>query len=222
MNRRIFNRLIVLVALAAVTLSASAKAHNADRQHRPPRLTTEFGLLGGASYSWMTTSHRPEGMSADFRVSPSVGASLMFRLNIGKVFALQPEITYNYSTIKIIDNDIDFKSKVKCNTVQVPVLLSLNIAMVRISAGPVFTLMDDPYYMVQNTKSYFGALYPTVTYTAGLAVRIIRHLVIDLRYYGQFGERKSTNAYIHNLDMPQAFEFKTSHSSLQLRIGYAF
>ena len=220
---RKIKRVITVLLVLTMVATASARKTDVARGTRPaPRLTTEFGLLGGASYSWMTTSHRPENMTADFRVSPAVGASLMFRLNIGKVFAVQPEITYNYSTIKIIDSDVDFKSKVKCSTVQIPVLLSLNVAMVRISAGPVFTLMDDPYYIVQNQKSYFGSLYPTVTYTAGVAVRLLRHMVIDLRYYGQFCERKSTNAYIHNLDMPQAYEFKTSHSSLQLRIGYAF
>ena len=212
--------IVTVVLMLAVVATASAKGAGGSRS--ATRVTTEFGLLGGASYSWMTTSNRPEGMTADFSVSPAFGASLMFRLNIGKVFAVQPEITYNYSTIKITDSNVDFKSKVKCNTVQIPVLLSLNAAMVRFSTGPVFTLMDDPYYIVQNQKSYFGSIYPTVTYTAGVAVRLLRHMVIDLRYYGQFCERKSTNAYIHNLDMPQAYEFKTSHSSLQLRVGYAF
>ena len=217
----------MFVVLLAMVASAAAKEDKnksgqqpAKQERKPVMVTTEFGLLGGASYTWLKTS-RPEGMTAAFSQNFALGASLQFRLNIGKYFGLQPEVTYNYSIIKVQDEANSFSSKIKSNTVQIPVLLSLRLAMFRINAGPVFTIMDDPHYMLGSTKMLFGKLYPTMTYTAGIAVRLLKHMIIDLRYYGQFGERKSSNAYMFN-EAAEAQYLKTRHSSLQLRIGYVF
>ena len=213
-----------IVAVLIFALPAMAEMQEGEaattKKRKPIPVTTELGLLGGVSYPWMRAM-RPEGMTASFSPTVVVGGTLQFRVDIGKVFAVQPEVIYNYSVIRITDESHGVSAKVKCNTVQMPLLLSVNIAMVRINVGPVFTLMDSPYYMLQSEKIEFGRLFPTVTYTAGVAVRIVKHLVIDLRYYGQFGERKSHNAYVYNPEIT-ATEFKTRHSSLQLRVGYAF
>ena len=218
-------RFLMCVAMIAVAFPASAvkgrcDVRKASREHRPVRVTTEFGVLAGGSYAWLKTS-RPDGMTAAFSQNYALGASLQFRLNVGKYFGIQPEVTYNYSTIKIQDEQNSFTSKVKCNTVQIPVLLSLRLAMFRINAGPVFTIMDDPHYMVGSTKMLFGKIYPTVTYTAGIGLRVLRHMMIDVRYYGQFGERKTSNAYAFNEAMDAQY-LKTRHSSVQFRIGYVF
>lgn len=198
---------------------------------RPPKVTTEFGLGIGARYNWFEVQPISQQFTPNINMQMSFGAALQFRLNIGRVFGIQPEISYAHAKLKISDPTYKLSTKAKSNVVQIPLLLSLRVAMFRINAGPVFTLMDSPTYLLVNptddsiVQQYLGKLYPTVTYTAGISVKFAKCIILDLRYADQFCDIKSENAYIGSLDkakQSEAQRFRTRSRSVQLRIGYAF
>jgi hypothetical protein len=161
----------------------------------------------------------------------SGGAALQFRLNIGRTFGIQPEISYARSRIKISDEANGFSTKAKSNIVQIPMLLSFRIAMFRLNFGPVFTLMDDTSYQLARADDEsiqqmpLGKIYPIVTYTAGISVRFAKVMMIDVRYADQFTDIKSDNQYLWTLDenkQKEAQTFRTSTRSVQLRVGVVF
>lgn len=233
-------RLRILISLLAVIICATAVAQTSSpdnpvrkmqRHTRAPKVTTEFGLGVGARYNWLNVLPISSIFTPDIGMQMSYGAALQFSLNIGKFFGIQPEISYAYSSIKITDSTYNLSTKAKSNLVQIPLFLSLRIAMFRINAGPVFTLMDNPTYQLVDpaddtvSQQYLGRIYPTITYAAGVSVKFAGCMILDLRYADQFCDIKSENAYIGTLDkslQAEAQRFRTRSRSVQLRFGYVF
>lgn len=197
-----------------------------------PKVSTEFGLGVGARYNWFNVVPISENFTPKMSMQWSGGAALQFRLNIGRTFGFQPEISYARSALRIDDKAANnFSTKVKSNIVQIPLLLSFRAAMFRFNFGPVFTLMDEATYQLPRTddetiqQMHIGKIYPTITYTAGISVRFAKVMMIDVRYADQFKDIKSENQYIWTLDetkQPEAMKFRTRTRSVQLRVGVVF
>lgn len=220
--------LTVMAQKSAVKrMEAETVEHKKERKE--VQVTTEFGLGVGAQYNWFSLYDQSTDMTAQLKMTMSYGAALQFRLNIGKTFGIQPEVTYSYGTVRIADSVHDFTTKARLNLVQVPLLLSLRIAMFRINAGPVFTLMDSPTYNLtmgdKIQKCYLGRFYPTVTYAAGVSVKFAKCMMVDVRYQGEFMDKKSHGEYLYSLDenvQPKAASFNNRIGNVQVRFGYVF
>ena len=197
-----------------------------------PKISTEFGLGIGARYNFQFDILP---LSKDFTpkitMPISYGAALQFRLNIGRSFGFQPEISYARSTMRINDKVNKFSTKAESNIVQIPMLLSLRVAMFSFNFGPVFTLMDETTYQLPSADGnsielmHIGSLYPTVTYAAGISVKFAKIVIVDLRYADQFADTKFENQWIWTLDQnkqPKAQSFRTRCRSVQLRFGVVF
>ena len=197
-----------------------------------PKVSTEFGLGVGARYNFQFDT---QPLSSDFipklSMPVSYGAALQFRLNIGRSFGIQPEISYARSTVKIKDEAHNFSTKAKSNIVQIPMLLSFRAAMFRFNFGPVFTLMDEATYQLANISDEsiqqmpIGRLFPTVTYAAGISVKFAKIMMIDVRYADQFIDTKAENQYLWTLDQNKqatAQTFRTRCRSVQVRYGIVF
>lgn len=241
MRYRVVKAFLVVFALLVGTVAVAQ--NNNDKpidpvskmpsQRQSPKVTTEFGLGVGARYNWFETVPISSQFTPKLTMPVSFGAALQFRLNIGKTFGIQPEISYARAKIKITDKTNDFSTKAKSNIVQIPMLLSFRIAMFRINFGPVFTLMDEATYQLADTadesikQMQLGKMYPAVTYTAGISVKFAGVMMIDVRYADQFMDRKkeSYNQYIWTLDQSKQAEaqsFFTRCRSVQLRFGVVF
>lgn len=233
-------RLAFLVLFVAMTLPLVAQTSSPEKplsktppqKKDRPKVSTEFGLGVGARYNFQFYT---QPLSSDFTpklsMPVSYGAALQFRLNIGRSFGIQPEISYARSTVKIKDEAHNFSTKAKSNIVQIPMLLSFRIAMFRFNAGPVFTLMDEATYQLANISDEsiqqmpLGRLYPTVTYAAGISVKFAKIMMIDVRYADQFIDTKAENQYLWTLDQnkqAQAQTFRTRCRSVQVRYGIVF
>ena len=95
-------------------------------------------------------------------------------LNFG-AFAVEPEILYVRQGLRIRGKDAG-EINLRSGSIDVPVLASLRLLRpMRIFAGPVFTVMND------CKQKSGGAL---------LASAVKRHMLIDLRYNGQFSGKK--------------------------------
>lgn len=203
----------------------------ANKSSNAPKVSTEFGLGVGGRYNFFDVVPLCNNFSPKLSMQWSGGAALHFRLNIGRSFGIQPEISYARSVIRINDEQNGFSTKAKNNIVQIPMLLSFRVAMFRFNFGPVFTLMDEATYQLANTADesiktmHLGKIYPTVTYAAGIGVKFAKVMMLDVRYADQFVDAKSENQYLWTLDeskQKQAQPFRTRTRSVQLRFGVAF
>lgn len=238
-----YKRFITLLAVALFAVSGVAMAHSdapksrfstSSSTRKPVSVTTEFGLGVGARYNWLYVQPLSEGFVPKMSMQFSGGAALQFRLNIGRSFGFQPEISYARTKLKIEDASGRglYNTKVESNIVQIPMLLSFRIAMFRLNFGPVFTLMDSPTYQLPSVdepntikKEPIGAIYPAVTYAAGISVKFCKILMIDVRYADQFKGRKEPNVFYWTLDknkQSEAWQFRTRTQSVQLRFGVVF
>ena len=201
-------------------------------QKEAPKVSTEFGLSAGARYNiQFGVTPTCKDFTPVIKMPASFVAALQFRLNIGRSFGIQPEIAYTRNFIKISDKQYgkDINIKPKSNIVQIPMLLSFRIAMFRFNAGPVFTLMDENTYQLtlgeDIQQMHLGRLFPTVTYAAGVSVKLGKVSIIDIRYADQFMDTKSENQWVWTLDtakQPAAQTFRTSCRSVQVRYGVVF
>lgn len=223
MKERIFT-IVALLSLLAGTAFAqsdneSGRARRSGSGGGLPRIRTEWGIVAGVSYPWMKYD-LPEGSAATLNAKMGYSAGLHIGIQFGNTFAIQPELIYTYSTIRVNDPSAEFNTKIKANTLQVPILFSFRMAFFRINVGPVLTLMDNPSYKDRNgEKVMFGRLYPTVSYAAGVGVCLLNHFLIDLRFVSRFN--KTTN-YISYDAATDGTEFKTTTHSVQLKVGFLF
>ncbi len=212
-----------------------------------PKVSTEFGLGVAARYNMFEVVPLSTDFSPEISMRMSYGAALQFRLNLGRTFGIQPEISYARSTLRINDKMNNFSTKAKSNIVQIPLLLSFRIAMFRLNFGPVFTLMDEATYQLPKAEDnsiqqmHLGGLYPSVTYAAGISVKFAKIMMLDLRYADQFrgdwvnklemvemddkNNYKRINQWVWTLDQnkqPQAQSFRTRCRSVQLRYSIVF
>ena len=208
-------------------------------QKEAPKVSTEFGLGVGVRYNFQfDVTPMCENFTPTIKMPVSYGAALQFRLNIGRSFGIQPEISYARNYLEMTDHQDgkEIKAKpTKSNIVQIPMLLSFRAAMFRFNFGPVFTLMDETSYPLALGEDIqqmpVGRLYPTVTYAAGISVKLGQIIIVDLRYADQFrGEwaeklDKRENQWVWTLDTSKqatAQTFRTSCRNVQLRFGVVF
>ena len=256
MKRNLFKLLFLAIfatislPLAAQTTSSQdkpiSKMPKQQKQQRlqqqkkeQPKVSTEFGLGVGARYNWFDVQPLCSNFTPKLSMQWSGGAALQFRLNIGRTFGIQPEISYARNHMRITDHHDgkEINTKVKSNIVQIPMLISFRAAMFRFNFGPIFTLMDEATYQLADTSDesikqmHIGRLFPTVTYAAGISVKFAKVMMIDLRYADQFRGRemdkidKRENQWVWTLDsakQPKAQTFRTSTRSIQLRFGVVF
>lgn len=150
-----------------------------------PKLKVEWGIVAGLNLPDFSTK------DSDTDIKNKLGwqAGIVTALNFG-AFAIEPQILYVRQGLRIRPEGAK-EINLKSNSVDVPVLLSLRLLRpVRIYAGPVFTVMNDCKQKSGDDLLSFGRVRPTMSYTVGAGVLVMRHLLIDLRYNGQFSSKK--------------------------------
>jgi hypothetical protein len=102
---------------------------------------------------------------------------------LGAGLYFQPEVVYSQSNQKgAFPSGV---TKISMKTVDVPLLLSLKVSLVRVQLGPVFNLMNN--FSTVGGDLEWQPLRPAVGYAAGASVDL-GALVIDARYHGDFKE----------------------------------
>lgn len=226
------------ILLAIFVLSATSLM--AQTTPSQPKVTSEFGLGAGARYNFFKVEPLSTGLSPNMTMNWSGGAALQFRLNLGRSFGFQPEISYAGAKLRISDGSGMglYDVKVNSNIVQIPMLLSFRAAMFRFNFGPVFTLMDNTKYQLVDTDNTIknmtiGRLYPTITYAAGISVKFAKVVMLDFRYANEFPTNskgtfignKLENSFLWTLDtqkQAEAWKFRTHTQSVQARLSVVF
>ena len=176
-----------------------------------PGVRLEWGVIGGVNVPDFTTNmDRTE-------VKNKLGwqAGITTAVNLG-AFAVEPQILYVRQGLRIRpegQKEINLKS----NSIDVPVLASLRLLNpVRIYAGPVFTVMNDCKQKSGGDLVDFGRVRPTLSYSVGAGVKLLRHLLVDVRFNGQFRAK-------HDVVLPDGARLDKLRSyNVALSLGYLF
>ena len=195
-------KILLSVLFAAAVLSAAAQR---------PRTRVEWGVVGGINIPDYTTNMD----KTDVKNKLGWQAGIVTAVNLG-AFAVEPQILYVRQGLRIRPEggkEINLKS----NSIDVPVLASFRLLNpVRIYAGPVFTVMTDCKQKSGGDLLDFGRVRPTLSYTVGAGVVLMRHLLIDLRYNGQFRSK-------HEVVLPDGSQLdKLRTYNVALSFGYLF
>ena len=169
-------KILLTLLFAGAVLNAAAQR---------PRTRVEWGVVGGINIPDYTTNMS----GTDVKNKLGWQAGITTAVNLG-AFAVEPQILYVRQGLRIRpegQKEINLKS----NSIDVPVLLSFRLLRpVRIYAGPVFTVMNDCKQKSGGDLLDFGRVRPTMSYTVGAGVKLLGHLLVDLRYNGQFKSKK--------------------------------
>ena len=177
---------IVVAIVAAFVLMASGTEATAQSSEygfysheETPKVRMEWGVGVGATYTGV------KSISTDIvSLKPRLGLAGHFdmALRIGRNFAVETEIHYEGGSISVATPKVEHK--VRTRTMDIPVLLSLRMAnnRIRLSAGPLFTVMSRAEYTQDGEIKFFGPTNPTWNVAAGIGIGLTRHLLIEARY----------------------------------------
>lgn len=177
---------IIVATVAAFVLMASGTEATAQSseygfysQEETPKVRMEWGVGVGATYTGV------KSISTDIvSLKPRLGLAGHFdmALRIGRNFAVETEIHYEGGSISVATPKVEHR--VRTRTMDIPVLLSLRMAnnRIRLSAGPLFTVMSRAEYTQDGEIKFFGPTNPTWNVAAGVGIGLTRHLVLEARY----------------------------------------
>ncbi|MCM1301794.1 MAG: PorT family protein [Alistipes senegalensis] len=179
-------------------------------QRLRPRV--EWGVLGGINIP-------------DYKMSDDYGS---IRNKMGwqfgivtavkwRAFAVEPQILYLRQGLRLRTAEGGEQLNLRSNSIDVPVLASFRLLNpLRIYAGPVFTVMNDCKRKSGGDLVDFGRIRPTLSYTVGAGVVLVRHLLIDVRYNGQFRSKR-------DVVLPDGGRLdKLSSYNVAFSVGYIF
>ena len=195
-------KIVLTLLLGGAVLSAAAQR---------PRARVEWGVIGGINIPDYTTNMK----AADVKNKLGWQAGIVTAVNLG-AFAVEPQILYVRQGLRIRPEGAK-EINLKSNSIDVPVLASFRLLKpVRIYAGSVFTVMNDCKQKSGGDLLDFGRIRPTLSYTVGAGVVLMRHLLIDLRYNGQFRSK-------HEVVLPDGSQLdKLRTYNVALSFGYLF
>lgn len=164
------------------------------------KVRTEMGIGVNATYNGL---YNVASESVALQPRVGIGAHFDFAVLFGNHFAIEAEVGYGGGSIDVSNSRIE--RRVRTRAVDIPVLLSARLAnqRVRISAGPMFTVLSSAEYSMDGEKILFGPMHPTMNIAGGVGVMAGKYLLIEARYVhplketlNQFeGEEFSTKAY---------------------------
>ena len=159
-----------------------------------PRTRVEWGVIGGINIPDYTTNMS----KTDVKNKLGWQAGIVTAVNLG-AFAIEPQILYVRQGLRIKPEggkEINLKS----NSIDVP----------------VFTVMNDCKQKSGGDLLDFGRVRPTMSYTVGAGVKLLGHMLIDLRYNGQFKGKE-------DVVLPDGSRLDKLRSyNVALSVGYLF
>lgn len=174
-------------------------------------LKVEWGAMAGINIPDYTTNME----ATDIKNKLGWQVGIVTSLKFGWV-SLDPQIFYVRQGLRIRpegSDEIDLKS----NSVDIPVLVAFRpVRFLRIFAGPVFTVVNSCKQKDGGDRLDFGRVRPTLSYSVGAGVTVLKHLTVDLRYNGQF--KSKTDVVLP--DGRQLDKLRTYN--VALNVGYLF
>ncbi len=206
---------VLLIALAAL-MTGVAGVQNASAQK------FELGVRAGVGSQNMDVEAL--GLFVNGKAKLGWNVAVVSRIRIigfgdgilGAGLFFQPEVVYSQNNLKFRSMIIGSSNqqyenyKVRMAMVDVPLLLSVKVSLVRVQAGPVFNLMNN-FKTVDGSLELLPLRSP-VGYAVGASVDL-GGLVIDGRYHGEFEKMTFKGNWS---------DFKSQFSSWSVGVGIMF
>lgn len=177
----------ILTVAVAVLLSAMGARAMAQEYPNPFMLEereqglvgTEWGVGVGGVY---TGFGRVSAEDVALNSRLSIQGHMNMALTVGRYFAVESGIIFEKGGI-----DAEYRGKrydISTSTFEMPLLLSLRLwdGVFRANAGVLFGLMSNSGYADGRESYMFGTVTPTWNLAAGLGVRVMPNVVVELRY----------------------------------------
>lgn len=184
----------------------------------------DFGVKGGITTQKAKFSRSGKHSVYDLSTSSNVGYHLgmISRFNL-PLFHIQAEMLYNHTgyDITAIDrtsNGSWTKSKVKINTVELPVLAGLRLLWFRLQAGPQFNLVTETKFSNRGNVNDVEFTKSTMSFLFGLGFDIGR-INLDVRYNGQFKRAEQSVQFLNEVT---GVNYKSRTGSWTFSMGYTF
>lgn len=128
-------------------------------------------------------------LTTDSRLGYHIAAAARVRLSavgrgaLGIGLFVQPEIVYSQNIYRMQEGS-DPVTRIRMQSIEIPVLLSVKVSLIRVNAGPVINAM----YKTDTARGGLSLMSqkPSVGYSIGASVDLLAGLVLDGRYNGQF------------------------------------
>ncbi|MCL2562336.1 MAG: PorT family protein [Rikenellaceae bacterium] len=183
----------LLLAAAAIMVIAVGTTGTATAFH-----PLDFGIKGGINTGKfdLKRSNIPENLHIvnDARTGYHAGAYMRLSL-LG--LHVQPELLYNWNSydMKVLSGNgalTTDRTRVRVNTLELPVVAGIEFLFLRLGVGPVFNLSNE-VSLGHGTVSKVEMDRPAVSFTAGIGLNLMR-LSIDARYNTHF--KKTDNQVV--------------------------
>lgn len=184
MLRKLLLTLLLVGAAAAASAQNDRNSDDNWNRKKKTRVKVEWGALAGINIP----DYNTDMSGTDIRNKLGWQAGMTVALDMG-AWAVEPQILYVRQGLRIRPEEMD-EINLRSNSIDVPVLASFRMLKpVRIYVGPVFTVMNDCKQKSGSDLLDFGRVRPTLSFTAGVGVKL-RHYLVDLRYNGQFRAKR--------------------------------
>ena len=211
---------IILIAAILSTITLSSFAQKGIR-------LVQFGIKAGytaetdklKNSNFVTNTGSQYHLTADHSFGFHIG--LVARVNLAMLH-IQPELLYSLNKYKlgiIPAGGNYFNTRVKVQTLTVPILVGTKLAFVRFNAGPTFNIMTSTTNSAsQPQATNVMVSTPAVGYMLGIGADLLKTLTLDIRYAGQF------KACTQNLQIGNAIgqNTKIRMNQWQFSVGYLF
>ncbi|MBO5733208.1 MAG: PorT family protein [Alistipes sp.] len=174
--RAIFTSLALLVTATMASAQEYSFTPVSEPKHK---IRTEWGVGIGAFYTGMSmVSTENVSLKTRFGFEGHFDIGVIF----GKHFALETEVSYQGGSIDVSNGHEEHRVRTK--GVDIPLFASLRLAnnRVRISAGPLFTVMSRGEYTSNSETMMYGPVNSTWNVAASVGVTIARYFIIEARY----------------------------------------
>jgi hypothetical protein len=183
-----------------------------------------FGLKGGLN----TQVNKPDDLSIpqldtflNFGVDKlRMGAQFGAYVRIGNKVFIQPELLFNSNRTDFKTEDINFNQLVRQEKYQyldMPLLVGFKIGGVRFQGGPVGHIFINSKSELKDLEGY-EAKFKQMTwgYQAGLNIKLLTRLSLDIRYEGNFDKFGSHINFYGN-----TYQFSTTPNRLIVGVNLA-
>lgn len=188
----------------------------------------EFGVKGGLTSQNVKYSHASKHDVFDLGTSSKTGyhLGLVSRINL-PLFHIQPEMIFTHTSYDITATPSNpapshpaTRSKVKVNTLEMPVVAGLRLLWFRLQAGPQFTLMTETKFSNKGNITDVDVSKPTMSYILGLGFDM-RRINIDVRYNGQF-KRSTHSVQYYDTTTNTGVDYKVKMKKWMFSVAYMF
>lgn len=176
--------IVALVAVALLSMGGRAMAQEYPNpfvveQGNESLVRTEWGVGVGGVYTGFG-SISSDAVTLNSRLA--FQGHLDMAVVVGRYFAVESGVVYQKGGI-----DAEYRGKrydITTTSFEMPLLLSLRLwnSMVRLKGGVQLGLASSGGYLDGKESYMFGTVTPTWNLAAGVGVRVVPNMVVELRY----------------------------------------